>query len=63
MPRTTISLMSIGWWCRAPRLGRSMVMRRFHARGRGRSARVEKWFSHLKIVVTERAEDAGQEAA
>ena len=44
-------------------VGRSMVMRRFHARGRGRSARVEKWFSHLKIVVTERAEDAGQEAA
>jgi large subunit ribosomal protein L22 len=44
-------------------VGRSMVMRRFHARGRGRSARIEKWFSHLKIVVTERAEDAGQEAA
>ena len=44
-------------------VGRSMVMRRFHARGRGRSARVEKWFSHLKIVVAERAEDAGQEAA
>jgi large subunit ribosomal protein L22 len=44
-------------------VGRSMVMRRFHARGRGRSARIEKWFSHLKIVVAERAEDAGQEAA
>ena len=44
-------------------VGRSMVMRRFHARGRGRSARVEKWFSHLKIVVAERPEDAGQEAA
>jgi large subunit ribosomal protein L22 len=44
-------------------VGRSMVMRRFHARGRGRSSRIEKWFSHLKIVVTERAEDAGQEAA
>ena len=43
-------------------VGRSMVMRRFHARGRGRSARIEKWFSHLKIVVAERAEDAGQEA-
>ena len=35
-------------------VGRSIVMRRFHARGRGRSSRVEKWFSHLKIVVTER---------
>jgi large subunit ribosomal protein L22 len=40
-------------------VGRSIVMRRFHARGRGRSARVEKWFSHLKIVVAERAQDAG----
>ena len=36
-------------------VGRSTVMRRFHARGRGRAARVEKWFSHLKIVVAERA--------
>ena len=44
-------------------VGRSMVMRRFLARGRGRSSRIEKWFSHLKIVVAERAEDAGQEAA
>jgi hypothetical protein len=30
-----------------------MVMKRFHARGRGRASRVEKWFSHLKIVVAE----------
>src|SRR5271155_2382685 len=44
-------------------VGRSMVMRRFMARGRGRASRIEKWFSHLKIVVAERAEDAGQEAA
>ena len=35
-------------------VGKSVVMRRFQARGRGRSARIEKWFSHLKIVVTER---------
>lgn len=35
-------------------VGRSTVMRRFHARGRGRSARIEKWFSHLRIVVAER---------
>ncbi len=42
-------------------VGRSVVMRRFHARGRGRAARVEKWFSHLRIVVTEHpeTEDAG----
>jgi large subunit ribosomal protein L22 len=44
-------------------VGRSVVMRRFHARGRGRAARVEKWFSHLKIVVAERAQDAEREAA
>ncbi|GBQ29692.1 50S ribosomal protein L22 [Acetobacter estunensis NRIC 0472] len=36
-------------------VGKAIVMRRFHARGRGRSARVEKFFSHLKIVVAERA--------
>ena len=39
-------------------VGRSVVMRRFHARGRGRSARVEKWLSNLKIVVAEVAEAA-----
>jgi large subunit ribosomal protein L22 len=39
-------------------VGRSIVMRRFHARGRGRAARVEKWFSHLKIVVAERAQES-----
>ena len=36
-------------------VGKSIVMRRFHARGRGRSARIEKFFSHLKIVVAEQA--------
>ncbi len=35
-------------------VGRGIVMKRFHARGRGRSATVEKWFSNLKIVVEER---------
>jgi len=38
-------------------VGRSIVMRRFHARGRGRASRVEKWFSHLKIVVAERDQE------
>ena len=42
-------------------VGRSIVMRRFHARGRGRSARVEKWFSHMKIVVAERQEEVEDE--
>ncbi|MDA8049760.1 MAG: 50S ribosomal protein L22 [Rhodospirillales bacterium] len=44
-------------------VGRASVMRRFHARGRGRAARVEKWFSHIRIVVSERARaapDAGE---
>ncbi len=43
-------------------VGRSVVMRRFHARGRGRAARVEKWFSHLKIVVAERTENEREAA-
>ncbi|RVT91927.1 50S ribosomal protein L22 [Rhodovarius crocodyli] len=42
-------------------VGRAMVMKRFHARGRGRASTVEKWFSHLKIVVAEQA--VKQEAA
>ncbi|MGH7056851.1 MAG: 50S ribosomal protein L22 [Acetobacteraceae bacterium] len=52
-------------------VGRASVMRRFQARGRGRAARVEKWFSHLRIVVTERtqppvpaaADEAAREAS
>ena len=46
-------------------VGRAIVMRRFHARGRGRSAQIEKWFSHLTIVVQEKAQEpvAVQEAA
>src|SRR5215813_4175729 len=38
-------------------VGRAFVMKRFHARGRGRAARVEKYFSHLTVVVRERAEE------
>jgi len=37
-------------------VGRAVVMKRFHARGRGRSSRIEKWFSHLTIVVAEQQE-------
>jgi large subunit ribosomal protein L22 len=43
-------------------VGRSVVMKRFHARGRGRAARVEKWFSHLTIVVRERPQTASEGA-
>lgn len=42
-------------------VGRALVMKRFHARGRGRASRVEKWFSHLRIIVAERAQE--EEAA
>ena len=34
-------------------VGKSIVMKRFHARGRGRASRIEKPFSHLTIVVRE----------
>ena len=34
-------------------VGKSIVMKRFHARGRGRASRVEKPFSHLTIIVRE----------
>ena len=54
MPKTITSSTLISSWSRGPKWGRSIVMRRFHARGRGRASRIEKWFSHLKIVVAER---------
>ncbi len=34
-------------------VGKSVVMKRFHVRGRGRASRIEKPFSHLTIVVRE----------
>ena len=46
-------------------VGRAQVMKRFMARGRGKAAQVEKWFSHLKIVVAEKVitQDTQKEAA
>jgi large subunit ribosomal protein L22 len=38
-------------------VGRAFVLKRFHARGRGRSARVEKHYANLLVVVRERAEE------
>ncbi len=35
-------------------VGKAVKMRRFHARGRGKSAPVEKFFSRLTVVVRER---------
>ena len=37
-------------------VGRALVMKRFHARARGRGARVEKPFSNMTVIVRERAE-------
>ena len=37
-------------------VGKSIVMRRFMARGRGRASRIEKWFSHIRIVVSEQVQ-------
>ncbi|MEL6735386.1 MAG: 50S ribosomal protein L22 [Pseudomonadota bacterium] len=41
-------------------VGQSIVMKRFMARGRGKSSRIQKPFSHLTIIVREAEE---QEAA
>jgi large subunit ribosomal protein L22 len=43
-------------------VGRALVMKRFHARARGRGARIEKPFSNLTIVVRERAEAVAEGA-
>lgn len=39
-------------------VGKALVMKRFHARGRGRAGAIEKPFSHLTIVVREVEEAA-----
>lgn len=38
-------------------VGKNMVLKRFHARARGRGARIEKPFSQVTIVVEERREE------
>ena len=44
-------------------VGRNMVMKRFHARARGRGARIEKPFSQVTIVVEEKREEKKEEKA
>ena len=44
-------------------VGRAFAMRRFHARGRGRAAGVDKYFSNLTVVVREREERRQEEQA
>jgi len=43
-------------------VGRNMVMKRFHARARGRGARIEKPFAQVTIVVEEKREEKKAEA-
>jgi large subunit ribosomal protein L22 len=43
-------------------VGRAFALKRFHARGRGRSARVEKHFANLLVVVREQKEQEGEKA-
>ena len=38
-------------------VGKNMVMRRFHARGRGRAAGIEKPFSQITVIVRQTYED------
>lgn len=44
-------------------VGKNLVMKRFHARGRGRSSRILKPFSQITVVVREVREAAGAEEA
>jgi large subunit ribosomal protein L22 len=39
-------------------VGKGLVMRRFHPRARGRASGIQKPFSHVTIIVGERAEAA-----
>jgi large subunit ribosomal protein L22 len=43
-------------------VGKNLVMKRFHARGRGRSGKILKPFSQITVVVRAVAEEAGKEA-
>jgi large subunit ribosomal protein L22 len=44
-------------------VGKQLLMKRFHARARGRSGSIQKHFSRLRIVVRERGEDEARGAA
>ncbi len=41
-------------------VGKSITMKRFHTRGRGKSTRILKPFSRLRIVVREMSDEAGE---
>lgn len=43
-------------------VGKNLVMKRMHTRGRGRSARILKPFSNLTLILRERGEEPAKEA-
>ena len=43
-------------------VGKALMMKRFHARARGRGARIEKPFSRLTIIVREVREESKEAA-
>src|SRR3546814_11985759 len=43
-------------------VGKSIVMKRFVTRARGRSSRIVKPFSRIRVVVREAADEAGEKA-
>ncbi|MDX2112741.1 MAG: 50S ribosomal protein L22 [Alphaproteobacteria bacterium] len=43
-------------------VGKNLVMKRFHTRGRGKSAAIKKPFSNLTLIVREQAEEMAPEA-
>ncbi|MDE3059445.1 MAG: 50S ribosomal protein L22 [Pseudomonadota bacterium] len=43
-------------------VGKNLVMKRMHTRGRGRSARILKPFANLTLIVRERGEEPAKEA-
>ena len=38
-------------------IGKSLVMKRFHTRGRGRSSRILKTFSNIRVILSEVEEE------
>ena len=49
-------------WVKEASVGKSITMKRFHTRGRGKSTRILKPFSRLRIVVQELDVTEGQDA-
>ena len=44
-------------------VGKNLVIRRFHARGRGRMSAIQKPFSQLTVIVKEKADEAATKEA